>query len=110
MSLIPCGHRLTLFRIAEYEKLLDLIVESFGLHLPNEIRVFPKPRADRLQPKNATATRQYDFVFRHEVEVLDDLKQLAPQFQTWYNQERLHSTLGYEVPWQRLVADAAVPS
>jgi putative transposase len=45
-------------------------------------------------------TFKYDFVFRHEVEVLDDLKRLGSQFQQWYNQERLHSSLGYEVPWQ----------
>ena len=55
-------------------------------------------------------TFKYDFVFRHEVDVLDDLKQLAPRFQQWYNQEWLHSALDYGVPWQVLLADAAVPS
>jgi transposase InsO family protein len=55
-------------------------------------------------------TFKYEFVFRHEVEVLDDLKRLGPQFQQWYNQERLHSSLGYEVPWQQLTAEAAVLS
>ena len=55
-------------------------------------------------------TFKYDFVFRHEVDRLDDLKELARQFQQWYNQERLHSSLGYQVPWQQLVADATVPS
>jgi putative transposase len=55
-------------------------------------------------------TFKYDFVFRHEVAVLDDLKQLGPQFQQWDNHERLHSSLGYGVPWHQLSIDAAVPS
>jgi len=55
-------------------------------------------------------TFKYDFIFRHEVNVLDDLKRLAPQFRQWYNQERLHSSLGYRTPWQKLLADAATPS
>ena len=42
--------------------------------------------------------------------MLDDLKQLAPRFQQWYNQERLHSSLGYQVPWQQLITEAAAPS
>jgi putative transposase len=55
-------------------------------------------------------TFKYDFVFRYGVEVLDDLKRLGPQFQQWYNQERLPSALGYKVPWQQLVADATEPA
>jgi hypothetical protein len=53
---------------------------------------------------------QYAFVFRHAIEVLDDLTQLAPQSLQWYNQERFHSGLGDKMPWQQLVTDAAVPS
>jgi transposase InsO family protein len=55
-------------------------------------------------------TCKSDFVFRHAVAVLDDLKRLGPQLQQWDNHERLHSALNYEVPWQVLVADAAAPS
>ncbi len=55
-------------------------------------------------------TFKYGFVFRHEVDVIADLEQLVPQFQKWYKQERLHSSLGYKVPWQQLLADAALPS
>jgi putative transposase len=55
-------------------------------------------------------TFKYEFVFRHEVDVFDDLKQRASQFHHWYNQEHLQSSLGYQVPWHHLVADAAVPS
>jgi putative transposase len=53
-------------------------------------------------------TFKYDFVFRHEVTTSLELKALAPRFQDWYNQERLHSSLGYQTPWQRFLADAAV--
>lgn len=55
-------------------------------------------------------TFKYDFVFRNEVNVLDDLKQLAPQFQQGYNQRRLHSSLGYRTPWRQQLADAATPA
>jgi putative transposase len=52
-------------------------------------------------------TFKYDFVFRHEVTTSFELKALAPRFRDWYNQERLHSSLGYQTPWQRFLADAA---
>jgi transposase InsO family protein len=52
-------------------------------------------------------TFKYEFVFRHEVTTSVELKALVPQFQTWYNVERLHSSLGYQVPWQRLLTDGA---
>jgi hypothetical protein len=51
-----------------------------------------------------------EFVFRYEVEALDDLKPLAPQFQLWDNYEHLHNSLGYRGPWRHAVADATVPS
>jgi putative transposase len=50
-------------------------------------------------------TFKYEFVFRHEVTTSAELKELVPRFQVWYNQERLHSSLGYQTPWQRLLAD-----
>jgi putative transposase len=53
-------------------------------------------------------TFKYDFVFRHEVTTSLDLKVLVPRFRDWYNQERLHSSLGYQTPWQRFLADAAI--
>lgn len=55
-------------------------------------------------------TFKYECVFRHEVTTSAQLRELVPQFQRWYNRERLHSSLGYQVPWQRLLAEAAVPT
>jgi putative transposase len=52
-------------------------------------------------------TFKYEFVFRHEVTTSIELKQLAPRIQAWYNEERLHSSLGYQAPWQRLLTDGA---
>jgi hypothetical protein len=46
-------------------------------------------------------------VCRHEVTTSVELKQLAPQFQAWYHEERLHSSLDYQAPWQRLLTDGA---
>jgi transposase InsO family protein len=53
-------------------------------------------------------TCTYDVVFRPEVTTALELKALAPRFQDWDNQERLHSRLGYQTPWQQFLADAAV--
>jgi putative transposase len=52
-------------------------------------------------------TFKYALVFRHDVTTSVELKELAPRFQAWYNGERLHSRLGYQVPWQRLLTDGA---
>jgi putative transposase len=52
-------------------------------------------------------TFKYACVCRHEVTTSVELKQLAPQFQAWYHEERLHSSLGYQAPWQRLLTDGA---
>jgi putative transposase len=52
-------------------------------------------------------TFKYEFVFRHEVTTSVDLQALVPRFQDWYNRERLHSSLGYQVPWRRFMADVA---
>ncbi|MCP5198098.1 MAG: hypothetical protein H6974_15185 [Gammaproteobacteria bacterium] len=35
-------------------------------------------------------TFKHEFVFRHEVNTLADLKALRPAFQSWYNKQRLH--------------------
>ena len=53
-------------------------------------------------------TFKYDVVFRHEVATSFELKALVSRFRDWYNQERLHSSLGYQTPWQRLLADATI--
>jgi putative transposase len=50
-------------------------------------------------------TFKYEFVFRHEVTTSAELKELVPRFRVWYNRERLHSSLGYQTPWQRFLAD-----
>jgi putative transposase len=50
-------------------------------------------------------TFKYEFVFRHEVTTVVELQELTPQFREWYNQERLHSSLGYQAPWQRFLTD-----
>jgi putative transposase len=55
-------------------------------------------------------TFKYDFVFRHEVTTSGQLRELVPQFQDRYNRERLHSSLGYQVPWQRLLAEVRGPT
>ena len=55
-----------------------------------------------------TRTFTYDVVFRPAVTTSLELKALAPRFQDWDNQERLHSRLGYQTPWQQFLADAAV--
>jgi putative transposase len=51
-------------------------------------------------------TFKYACVFRHEVTTTIELQALVPRFQEWYNQERLHRSLGYQVPWRRFLADA----
>jgi putative transposase len=55
-------------------------------------------------------TFTYDVVFRHEVTTSGQLRELVPQFQDRYNRERLHSSLGYQVPWQRLLAEVRGPT
>ena len=52
-------------------------------------------------------TFKYEFVFRHQVTTAVELKELPPQFQAWYNEERLHSRLGYQAPWQRWLINGA---
>lgn len=47
-------------------------------------------------------TFKYEFVFREEVATLPDLLRVTPDFERWYNHERLHSSIGYDTPWDRL--------
>lgn len=51
-------------------------------------------------------TFKHDFIFWHEVNTLADLQPLLPKFIAWYNQRRLHSSLGYKTPWQVLMKEA----
>ncbi len=55
-------------------------------------------------------TFKYEFIFRHEVNTSIQLRELVPQFQNWYNRERLHSSIGYQVPWQQLLTDVTGPT
>lgn len=53
-------------------------------------------------------TIKWDFVFWEEPETLAELQALDDPFTNWYNQERIHSTIGYATPWQKLLADATL--
>lgn len=53
-------------------------------------------------------TFKHEFVFRHEVNTLADLKALLPAFQHWYNEQRLHSRLEYRPPAAVLADEVAV--
>jgi len=52
-------------------------------------------------------TFKHEFVFRHEVTTLADLKILLPAFQRWYNEQRLHSRLEYRTPAAVLADEVA---
>lgn len=58
-----------------------------------------------LERLNQTFT--HEFVFRHEVNTLTDLNALLPPFQHWYNEQRLHSRLGYRTPAAVLADEVA---
>lgn len=60
--------------------------------------------------KSGQEPLKWDFVFWRESETLSDLAQLDADFQDWYNQERIHSSIGYSTPWQKLSADARLSS
>lgn len=51
-------------------------------------------------------TLKYDFVFWHEPQTLNELKDLDRQFDDWYNHQRIHSSINYLTPWQKLLQDA----
>lgn len=53
-------------------------------------------------------TIKWDFIFWHEPESFKELQALDGDFTTWYNHERIHSAIGYQMPWQKLTADATL--
>ena len=53
-------------------------------------------------------TFKHDYVFRHEVNTQTELKALIPSFMCWYNERRLHSSLGYRTPASALADEAAM--
>jgi putative transposase len=50
-------------------------------------------------------TLKWDFVFWHEVETIKDLQQLDQPFIDWYNNQRIHSAIHYQTPWNKLLED-----
>lgn len=52
-------------------------------------------------------TLKYEFVFREEVTFLGELKDALTRFEVWYNQQRPHSALAYELPWTQLTASVS---
>lgn len=52
-------------------------------------------------------TFKHEFIFRHEVNTLAELKALLPPFQRWYNEQRLHSRLEYRTPAAILAEEVA---
>lgn len=50
-------------------------------------------------------TLKWDFVFWHEVDTFEDLQKLDSEFKAWYNQQRIHSAINYQTPWQKLLDD-----
>ena len=56
-------------------------------------------------------TFKHEYVFRHDVSTLAELKALLPLFMSWYNERRKHSSLGYGTPASALMAEvAAIPA
>mgnify|MGYP000846935025 CR=1 FL=1 len=52
-------------------------------------------------------TFKHEFIFRHEVNTLANLRALLPAFQRWYNEQRLHSYLAYYTPASVLADEVA---
>ena len=50
-------------------------------------------------------TFKYESVFRDEIETSDQLRGHLPEFERWYNEERLHSSIGYQPPIQALLQE-----
>ena len=50
-------------------------------------------------------TFKYESVFRDESETSGQLRAHLPEFQRWYNEERLHSRVGYQTPYQALLQE-----
>lgn len=47
-------------------------------------------------------TFKYDFYFRQECNTFEQLQPLARKFRRCYNHDRIHSSIGYATPWQKL--------
>ena len=45
-------------------------------------------------------TFKYERVFRDDIETSVQLRDHLPEFERWYNEERLHSSVGYQPPIQ----------
>jgi putative transposase len=52
-------------------------------------------------------TFKYDYAFKHEITSLQELQAVCDGFKLWYNQQRLHSALGYKTPYNMLTKEAA---
>lgn len=53
-------------------------------------------------------TFKYESVFRDEIETSVQLQAHLSEFRRWYNEERLHSSLGYRTPEQALLQEVGV--
>lgn len=51
-------------------------------------------------------TFKYDYLFRLEINSLQDLHDSLKDFRSWYNTVRLHSSLNYQTPWSVLLHTA----
>ena len=53
-------------------------------------------------------TFKYESVFRDDIETSGQLRGHLPEFQRWYNEERLHSSVGYQPPMQALLQEVTI--
>lgn len=58
--------------------------------------------------ERANRTLKWDFVLWQEPTTLAELAALDAEFKRWYNHERMHSTIGYRTPWEKLQEDATL--
>jgi putative transposase len=54
-------------------------------------------------------TLKWEFVFWEQPTTIAELAALDADFKRWYNRERIHSAIGYQTPWQKLLEDATLP-
>ena len=84
---------------------LDFLWKNFLGHYRVRCRVAQVGGMGILERLNRTF--KHEFVFRHEVKTLADLKALLPAFLHWYNQQRFHSRLEYRTPAAVLADESA---
>jgi len=53
-------------------------------------------------------TFKYESVLRDEIETSGELGAHLPAFERWYNEERLHSRVGYQPPIQALLQEVTI--